>query len=262
MNQQESPKIEQSRSNATRSFTASCIRGSKTASNDFGKTQNWSGFTLIELMVVAVLISLVAMVVFSAFKQGFTLWTKSQYTSHQERAIIFLERFARELNNTFEFPPIGFEGEEEKFSFPSMVVKYDWDWSNKEGKSKDDPDFNITSVALPLLVKLTYEYDEEENSLLRKEEVYAYPDLDGLKMNPDGLEKETSRTILTDIDKITFSYSITKTAELSFDDSFKAEPKATVPYAVKIELALKGMEMPVSRTVYIPINRSLKNEQH
>ena len=221
-----------------------------------------SGFTFVELMIVSVLIALVGMIVYSAFRQGFALWTRSQYTSRQQMVILLFERFARELNNTFQFEPIGFEGEEEVFSFPGLVQKYDWDWSNKEGRFKDDDlDYNLTTVALPLIAKITYEYDKMERTLVRKEEVYAYPDLDELKMKPDDWEEETSRLIMEDIEEIEFSYVVSKTSELNFHDDFEAEGKMTVPYAVKISLLLKEMKTPLERTVFIPINRSLKNEE-
>jgi hypothetical protein len=222
-------------------------------------------------MIVSVLIVLVGMVIYSAFRQGFMVWTRAQYTSRQERAVILLDRMAREISNTFQFNPVGFKGEEDNFYFPSLILKYDWDYSNKEGKTKDEtPELNISSLALPLITKVTYEYQKDDNTLVRKEEVYAYPDLDELKMKPDGLEKEISnRVILDEIDKISFSYVVSKTVELSYDDSFSVDVpkeqmgsvKYAMPYAIKIDLALKDMKSPLTRTIFLPINRALINEE-
>ena len=221
------------------------------------------GFTLIEIMIVSVLITVIGMVVFSAFRQGFKLWERAQYTSRQEQAIILINRIARELNNSFQFAPIGFKGDEETFYFPSLMMKYDWDWSNKAGKwDEDSPDFALTTTPLALITKVTYEYKESDRLLERKEEVYAYPDLDELKMNPDAYEKETTKVMISDIDSLVFSYVISRSAELNFDEKFATDAQYPMPYAVKIDLALKGMRNPLTRTIFLPICRSIKNENN
>lgn len=231
------------------------------------------GFTLIELMIVSVLIVLVGMIVYNAFRQGFALWTRVQYTSRQEIAIRFLDRITRELKNSFQFNPVGFGGEADTIFFPSIYLKYDWDWSNKQGIVEDSDNLTATAISatpLPLITKVTYQYNKDDNTLMRTEEVYAYPDLDELKMDPYGLEKQiSSRVILNDVDTIAFSYAISKTAELNFEDKFTTDTMVAnagvnqlqMPYAVKIDLALKEMKTPLSRTIFIPVCRSLKHDQ-
>lgn len=220
-----------------------------------------TGFTLIEVIITAMLTALAGLAAYNAYSQGISLWASGQKTSHQERAIMFLERISRDLRNTFSFAPIGFTGEEKKISLPALIWEYDWDKSNKSGEFKDEASQQESSVPLPLLAKITYEYNADEGKVSRLLEIYAYPDLDELKMMPDDTEEKTPRTILEDIEKISFSYVVTKTDELNFTDNLSAEENATLPYAVKIELKLKTMNNPLSRTVFIPINRIPKSEE-
>jgi len=222
------------------------------------------GFTLIEVLIVTVLVAFVLLAAYKAYMQGVLVWARAQQTSHQEKAIMFIEKVSRELKNSFLFQPIGFTAEEAKMSFPGLILKYDWDWSSKEGEFKDDSSVTPTSsTALPLLAKITYEYKSDEETISRLQEIYAYPDLDELKENPDAFKKEEPKIILKDVEKLSFSYAMTKTTTadlLEFKNDLSVDEQNRIPYALKIELKLKSMKTPLKRTIFIPINRTLKNE--
>ncbi|MFH1230104.1 MAG: prepilin-type N-terminal cleavage/methylation domain-containing protein [Planctomycetota bacterium] len=219
-----------------------------------------TGFTLIEVLIVTVLVAFVLLASYKAYTQGVLVWARAQQTSRQEKAIMFIEKVSRELKNSFSFRPISFTAEEAMISFTGLVLKYDWDWSNKQGEFEHVP---ITSTALPLLAKITYEYksDEGKGEISRLQEIYAYPDLDELKMNPDAFKKEEPKIILEDVEKLSFSYAMTKTTttEIEFRNDFSIDEQKQLPYAMQIELKLKSMKAPLKRTIFIPINRSLKN---
>jgi prepilin-type N-terminal cleavage/methylation domain-containing protein len=223
-----------------------------------------TGFTLIEVIITTVLMAVVGLAAYKAYTQGVLVWARAQQTSRQEKAIMFIEKVSRELKDSFSFKPISFTAEEARISFSGLILKYDWDWSNKQGESKSDlSGAPITSTLLPLLTKVTYEYKSDEGTISRLQEIYAYPDLDELKMNPDAFKKEEPKIILDDVEKLLFSYAMTKTTttELEFRNDFSVDEKIQLPYAVKIELKLKSMRAPLKRTIFIPINRSLKNEE-
>ncbi|MFH0888784.1 MAG: prepilin-type N-terminal cleavage/methylation domain-containing protein [Planctomycetota bacterium] len=235
-----------------------------------------NGFTLIEVLIVTVLVAFVLLAAYKAYNQGVLVWARAQQTSRQEKAIMFIEKVSRELNNSFSFKPISFTAEEARISFSGLILKNDWDWSNKanavdisvsDGQKElknDSSSAPITSTPLPLLVRITYEYKSEEETISRLQEVYAYPDLDELKMNPDAFKKEEPKIILKDVEKLSFFYAMTKTTTadlLEFKNDFSIDEKVQLPYAIKIELKLKSMKAPLKRTIFIPINRSLKNEE-
>lgn len=216
-----------------------------------------SGFTLIELMIASVLTALAALASYHAYNQGILIWKKGQENSNQDRALMAIERINRDLKNTFSFTPVGFSGEEAKITFPRVVYRCDWLAVNEDVGIEPVSATAEAVVPLPLITKITYEYNQDEKKLLRLEEVHAYPDLEELKVNPDGMKKESSRVILEDVEILKFSYAITKTPELSFSDN---AINSGIPYAIKIELKLKSMKESLTRTIIVPIIKPPRNE--
>lgn len=216
-----------------------------------------SGFTLIEVMIASVLIALAGLAAYHSYNQGILLWKKGQENSNQDKAFMTLEKINRDLKNAFSFTPVGFSGEEVKISFPYLTMKYDWPQPKENSETENISATAESSIPLPLITKMTYEYNQSEGKLSRISEIYAYPDLDELKVNPDDMKKESSRVILEDIEILKFSYAITETPELSFSNN---AINSDIPYAVKIELKLKSMKSPLTRTVFIPIIKPPINE--
>lgn len=221
------------------------------------KKIKFSGFTLIELMIASVLTALAALAAYHAYNQGILIWKKGQENSNQDKAVTVMERIGRDLKNIFSFSPIGFTGEETKVTFPHLAYKHDWLDANEEAGIEPVSSTADSSLPLPLITKMTYEYNKSEEKLSRLEEVFAYPDLEELKTNPDGMKKESSRILLEDIEILKFSYAITKTPELSFSDN---AINSGIPYAVKIELKLKSMKDALTRTILIPVIKPPRNE--
>lgn len=221
------------------------------------KKNGWTGFTLIELMITSVLVALAGLVAYHSYSQGILVWKKGQEDSNQDKAIMVIERISRDLKNTFSFAPVDFSGEETKISFPYLTLKYDWVQPDANNETESVSATAESSVFLPLITKLTYEYDQKDGKLSRLSEIYAYPDLDELKMAADGMKKESTRIIIEDIEIMKFSYALTKTPTLNFSNNTAI---SGLPYAVKIELKLKSMKDPLTRTVFIPIMKSPGNE--
>ncbi|MEK7309602.1 MAG: prepilin-type N-terminal cleavage/methylation domain-containing protein [Planctomycetota bacterium] len=216
-----------------------------------------SGFTLIELMIASVLMALAGLAAYHSYSQGILVWKKGQENSNQDKALLTMERINRDLKNTFSFSPVGFNGEETKISFPYLTLKYDWTRPEENGETEDISAATESSVPLPLITKMTYEYNQSEGKLSRLSEIYAYPNLDELKVNPDDTKKESSRVLLEDVEILKFSYAITKTPELSFSNN---AINSGIPYAIKIELKLKSMKNALTRTIIIPIIKPPRNE--
>jgi prepilin-type N-terminal cleavage/methylation domain-containing protein len=216
-----------------------------------------AGFTLIEVMIASVLVALAGLVAYHSYNQGILVWKKGQENSNQDKAVMVMERISRDLKNTFSFAPVDFSGEDAKISFPALIFKYDWTQPDESGEPELVSATAESSVPLPLITKLTYEYDQNKGELARIEEAYAYPNLEELKVASDGTRKEFNRVIMDNIDVMKFSYAITKTPELSFSAN---AINSGLPYAVKIELKLKSMKAPLTRTVFIPINKFSGNE--
>lgn len=215
-----------------------------------------NGFTLIELILTSVLVALAGLASYHAFGQGILIWKKGQEQSNQDKAVMAVERISRDFKNTFGFAPIDFNGEETAVSFPYLSVKYDWNQLSAGEEKETQFDDSSSVDPLPLIAKLRYEYDRDSGKLWRAEEIYAYPDMEELKIVPDGTKKEISRIILEEVEVMKFSYAITKTPELSFSPNAINDG---MPYAIRIELKLKSMKDSLFRTVFIPVNKSFDN---
>ena len=216
-----------------------------------------SGFTLIEVMIASVLTALAALAAYHAYNQGILIWKKGQESSNQDKAMLTMERINRDLKNIFSFSPIGFNGEETKISFPYLTLKYDWTKPAETSGTESISATTESSIPLPLITKITYEYNQGEGKLSRLSEIYAYPNLEELKANPDNTKKDSSRVILEDVEILKFSYAITKTPELSFSTN---AINSGLPYAIKIELKLKSMKDTLTHTIIIPITKPPRNE--
>lgn len=221
------------------------------------KSVKWTGFTLIELMIASVLVALAGLAAYHSYSQGILVWKKGQENSNQDKAMLTLERISRDLKNTFSFSPIEFSGEETKISFPYITLKYDWTQPEENSETEEMPTSIESSVPLPLITKITYEYNQNEEKLSRLSEIYAFPNIEELKADPDYTQKESSRVILEDVEILKFSYAITKTPEFSFSSNAL---NSGTPYAVKIELKLKSMKDALTHTIIIPIIKPPRNE--
>ncbi|MDI6732583.1 MAG: prepilin-type N-terminal cleavage/methylation domain-containing protein [Planctomycetota bacterium] len=213
------------------------------------------GFTLIEVILASVLVAVVSLAIYHSYSQGILVWKKGQEASNQDKAIMFIERITREIKNSRPFAPIGFSVEEEKISFPNVVLKYGWDKTVSDDKESEAEQ---SDCPLPLIARFTYEYDKTNEKITRMEEIYAYPNLDELKRESDAMKKSTPRTILEDVEKITFSCATAKTEDLDFTNPIST---TIAPYAIKIELKLKTMKKSLSRTVFIPVSRAKYDKQ-
>jgi hypothetical protein len=187
-----------------------------------------SGFTLLELTISSILITLVFLAVYSALNDGLRLWhdvTRTVYT--KEPAILATERLAKEIRNEISFSPITFTGEANSISFPLLVRPLDG------GKTMD----------IYMLAKITYTFDKEKEILYRSVLIY-------------GRDKEpVSRELLNPVKSVVFSYRYfdTETKESSWLDEAKEEAK---PSAIKVEITLKAIknepEEIITRTISLP----------
>ena len=103
-----------------------------------------TGFTLVELVMVATLVSIIALAMASSFLSGMRVWGRAQHrdAAHAD-ALLTLERMARELRQSVDIPQVRFEGTAQEVSFPAVLGA--------------------------AIVKVTYRYEASEKRLQRRQ---------------------------------------------------------------------------------------------
>lgn len=152
-----------------------------------GRVRRIGGVTFIELMVVTAIFSLIAVTVYSCLISGVNVWQRSSEFDPAGRKEFFaLEKVAQKIGNSLNYPRIGFEGEDDFFSFAYLEgdeilnITYSFNKGKRELQEirKDFEEFideekGELKVILPLVkdFKFSYRYfDKEEEEFAWKDE--------------------------------------------------------------------------------------------
>ena len=188
------------------------------------------GFTFVEMFLVAVLLAVISLAVYSTFASGIKVWQRASVTSPKESAGIFFDKFDRDLRNSFKFASIQFTGGRERLQFPTIV---------------ESPRMEKKTVGAVL-----YVFNEGRGVLTREARDFAhvYSDSTGL----------TSEAI-ANVKSIKFFYHFYDTTkqEYLWSDEWSRDG---IPLAVRVELEIEnGSEIETFyKTVAIPTSRSVK----
>lgn len=86
------------------------------------KRKQRKSFTLIEILLVVVILSVVSLVVYSAFSQGINLWERLTQRTPVSELNMFFGKMESDLRNNFKFFGIDFAGAEDQISFATLIV--------------------------------------------------------------------------------------------------------------------------------------------
>lgn len=149
------------------------------------KTDPRSGFTLIELTIVAAIAAIISLAVMAAFASGINIFSRIETsTSVKAGVLLALERIERDIRNSFSYKDIGFTGEAGKIVFPGMVRR-----SGEKGRLEE----SLGAVSY-------YVADNEKIPTLFREE-RPYP----LAVKGGSANKGTAAAIIP-VEYIRFSY--------------------------------------------------------
>lgn len=80
------------------------------------------GFTLVELLIVASIMTFVSGVIVATLTGGFRVWARaSDYGVHEQAGLIAFEGIRRDVSNARQFVPIPFEGSASELSFAAVA---------------------------------------------------------------------------------------------------------------------------------------------
>jgi len=171
------------------------------------------GFTLIEVLLSGVIVSLVAIFVYSIFASGIHVWKKgNQSRNYQRKLRIFSEKVTQELRNTFQLSSVVFEGSEDLITFATLIKNIS---SEEEGYNQ--------------LGRVTY-FVNDEDVFCRQEETYA----ESFNSKEEGVYEE----LISGVSQVKFSYCYLDnlTGNYEWKEDWVKEEQDTIPQAIKIEL--------------------------
>ena len=184
------------------------------------------GFTLIEILIVVLMLSVISLAVYASFNNCIKIWKMINQRIPEEDLCIFFEGFSRDLRNTFKFRGLDLSGKEDKIEFSALVYS---------------PRLNSRTVG-----RAVYSYDPQEEVFQRQQRDFAdiYTG-----------EKGTVRQSLKNIKSLRFRYYFynERKKEYLWEDEWLE--KQLLPLAVNIELEFyDGVEIhKFTRTVNIPV---------
>jgi prepilin-type N-terminal cleavage/methylation domain-containing protein len=172
-----------------------------------------TGFSLIELLIVTMILSVVSLAVFSTFSSGLEIWHRINRKTTNEELVIFCHRLRIDLSNSFKFTGIDFIGREDKLEFASLV--------------------NFPALTTKSVGQVIYELDEYNHALVRIKKDYSAI-YTGQEARPE--------QVLQSIKNIQFQYYFfdPKTKEYAWQDEWL---KKELPLAVKLEVEFDDEEI-------------------
>jgi prepilin-type N-terminal cleavage/methylation domain-containing protein len=180
--------------------------------------KNKSGFTLVEMAIVAILFAIIGVGLVGTLSSGLKIWSRAKDTGTLSPQLAFsLELVARDLRQSVYMPQIGFTGGAKQLSFLAF--------------SRDS------------VFKITYKFDDMQNVLLRRQE--------GLKTAIDeDLQGEYTEEKFADLDDAQFRYLYfdKDKEDYAWKDTWAKEDG--LPPAVRIKIKLGNEEC--EKTVFIP----------
>jgi prepilin-type N-terminal cleavage/methylation domain-containing protein len=194
------------------------------------------GFTLLELLIAAVLTSLVGIVIYTTFYQGLNIWKRAVRTNPQIDFEFFFSKFEKDLHNIFFYASPAFIGKSSSIEFYSLLPSLEVSKVANGGQL----------IASPTNVK--YSFDLEKQAI-RKVERDIYQLLHAEKKR---VSKE--REAVSDIRNLAFQYYgyDERTRNHRWWDDWINE---CVPQAVKVRIEYEqGVSKSVSKIFPISVN--------
>jgi len=85
-------------------------------------TKKRGGFTLVELLVVTVMLSVICLALYSTFASGARIWQRINRMSLNEDVNILFDRFSWDIRNSIVFTGLKFTGTQGRFELPTLVM--------------------------------------------------------------------------------------------------------------------------------------------
>ncbi|MCX5708989.1 MAG: prepilin-type N-terminal cleavage/methylation domain-containing protein [Candidatus Omnitrophica bacterium] len=198
---------------------------------NMNKNNRKTGFTLVEILIVTMILAVISLAIFSTFSNGMKIYNRVNSEVTSEDLVIFCDRFGHDLRNSFNFSLINFTGKAEELEFAGLV---------------NSPRMEKRSVS-----RIKYIFEPSTEKIKRFTGDYS-----AIYFS----EEDSFRQALDKVKSCVFSYYYfdNKTQEFAWDQEWR---KDGLPSAVRMELEFKdNPEEKFVRTFNIPVGYVVLNE--
>jgi len=178
---------------------------------------NRLGFTLVEVLITAVIFAIIAAALMASFVAGANIWSRAEKSDIAASDLALdLEIIARDLRQSVYMEQIGFEGDDNQVSFLSFIAQ--------------EP------------CRVTYEFNSGRKLLMRRQE-----DLESA-LSEDA-QKKYSEKAIAELDDFQLSYFYFDNEEQGYLWKDEWEKAEKVFPAIRIKAKLKNEEL--SKTIFM-----------
>ena len=188
------------------------------------------GLTLVEILLVAVLVSAVGVAIFQTFNSGLKLWDRGNRLTYETDVFIWLDKMGEDLTSALPMSNLSFKGSEMKLAFPALVIAAADARSSRAHEELAD---QIGAVE--------YSFEPTEGKIFRRQANYG-----------QALKKQwgEAQEVAQGIAEARFRYYV-----LGQGDTFKSNVEGRLPAGVAVEFRLKDSPADVwlKRSFPIPV---------
>ncbi len=187
-------------------------------------------FTLVEILLVSVLISVVGLAIFRCFINGLKLWSKAQRLNNEAEVVIFLDKIAEDLRSVVVLSGLSFKGNATQISFPAVVM------TKADSKSSRASEGLINQIG-----SVKYRYDFDKHTIYRQQANYPQAIKDRWKQD--------ELPVVSGVDELVFHYEIVSENRLLL----KSDISEKTPAGIMVEIRFSDQEGQHEIKRYIPI---------
>ena len=172
------------------------------------------GFTIVEVLIVAALLSTVGLALFNTFANGLKIWERGYRSSAEEDIFIFFDKITADLKNAFVYSVIPLKGAPDSLTFATAI------------RTMADTQKNLGEDYVAEIGSVEYSFDRVTRRLYRRQANYG---------QAVAGTRGVSQILVRDIDSATFRYYYT-----SGEGYVAAQgAKHILPSIVEVEVAFR-----------------------